>query len=298
MPNSAVAAGARPWWLRAAPIVFLFIWSISFVFVKRGLQDSDPLTFLALRWVCVLAVLLAAFAWVRPSLPASAAAWGKLAVMGLLLQGGYLIGTYSSLKLGVSAGAVALVTSQQPILVGLLAPAVAGERVGAVRWLGLLMGVLGACLVIMSNATIDVAAPAGLLFAVLGLVSLSASTLWEKRYGVATHPVTANLVQCSAALVVVAPLAWMFEPMRVHWTPALLGSLAFLVFATSLVAITLLLAMIRQGEASRVSALFFLVPPVTALIAHGMLGEAMAPLAWMGMALAVLGIYLVMRRAR
>jgi len=298
MSPSALAAGARPRWLRTAPVVFLLIWSGSFVFLKRGLQDADPLTFLALRWVSVLAVLLAAFAWVRPPLPASASAWGKLAVMGLFLQAGYLIGTYLSLKLGVSAGAVALITSQQPILIGLLAPAVAGERVGAVRWAGLLLGVLGACVVIVANATIDLAAPAGLFFAVLALLSLSASTLWEKRHGVATHPITANLVQCAAALVVVAPLAWLLEPMRVHWTPALVGSLAYLVFGTSLVAITLLLAMIRQGEASRVSALFFLVPPATALIAHGVLGEAMARLAWVGMALAALGIYLVMRRVR
>ena len=294
----AANAGARPLWLRAAPIVFLLIWSGSFVFLKRGLRDADPLTFLALRWVCVVAILLLAFAVVRPRLPASPRAWANLAMVGLFLQVGYLVGTYLSLKQGVSAGAVALITSQQPILVGLLAPAVAGERVGPVRWAGLILGVLGACVVIWANAAIDVKGMAGLLFALGALASLAASTLWEKRFGVATHPVTANLVQCSVALVVLAPLAWALEPMHVNWTPALLGSLAYLVFGTSLIAITLLLAMIRQGEASRVSALFFLVPSVTALIAHGVLGETMAPMAWLGMGLAALGIYLVMRRAR
>jgi drug/metabolite transporter (DMT)-like permease len=256
------------------------------------------LTFLALRWVCVVCVLLIAFAWVRPRLPATARAWRNLAMVGLFLQVGYLIGTYLSLKLGVSAGAVALITSQQPILIGMLAPALAGERVDAVRWAGLVLGVLGACVVILANASIDIASPAGLLFALMALVSLTASTLWEKRYGVSTHPITANLVQCTVGLVVLAPLAYLLEPMRVQWSLPLFGSLAYLVFATSLVAITLLLAMIRQGEASRVSALFFLVPPVTAIVAHGVLGEAMAPLAWLGMVLAAVGIYLVMRRAR
>ena len=285
-----------PLWLRAAPFLFLLIWSGSFVFLKLGLRYTDPLTFLALRWLCVVSVLLVAFAWVRPRLPASARAWGNLAMVGLFLQVGYLIGTYLSLKQGVSAGAVALITSQQPILIGLLAPAVAGERVDAVRWAGLVLGVLGACVVILANAAVSIASPGGLLFALMALLSLTASTLWEKRYGVSTHPITANLVQCAVGLLVLAPLAYLLEPMRVQWTPALLGSLAYLVFATSLVAITLLLAMIRQGEASRVSALFFLVPPVTALIAHAVLGETMAPAAWLGMALAALGIYLVMRR--
>ena len=298
MSPPAKPAGANPLWLRAAPIFFLLIWSGSFVFLKRGLRDADPLTFLALRWACVVAVLLVAFAIVRPRLPASPRAWGNLAMVGLFLQVGYLIGTYLSLKRGVSAGAVALITSQQPILVGLLAPSVAGERVGAVRWLGLILGVLGACVVIWANAAIDITGVAGLLFALMALLSLTGGTLWEKRYGVATHPVTANLVQCSVALAVLVPLAWALEPMHVRWTPALLGSLAYLVFGTSLIAITLLLAMIRQGEASRVSALFFLVPPVTALIARGVLGEAMAALAWVGMGVAALGIYLVMRPTR
>jgi drug/metabolite transporter (DMT)-like permease len=83
--------------------------------------------------------------------------------------------------------------------------------------------------------------------------------------------------------------------MRVQWTPGLLGSLAYLVIGNSIVAISLLLAMIRHGEASRVSALFFLVPPGTALIAFVVLGEAIPLLAWPGMALAAVGLYLVMR---
>jgi drug/metabolite transporter (DMT)-like permease len=193
MSTHAPPAGAPPRWLRAAPVVFLLIWSGSFVFLKLGLRYTDPLT------------------------------------------------------QGVSAGAVALITSQQLILIGLLAPAVAGGRVGALRWAGLVLGVLGACVVILANASVSVASPGGLLFALMALLSLTAGTLWEKRYGVSTHPIMANLVQCTVGLLVLAPLAYLLEPMHVQWTPALLGSLAYLVFATSLVAITLLLAMIRQG---------------------------------------------------
>ncbi len=291
----AHSAPVAPLWLRAAPVLFLLIWSASFVFLKLGLRYTDPLTFLALRYACVVLILAVPFAWLRPRLPASAAAWLHLMMVALFLQVGYLVGTYLSLKLGVSAGAVALITSQQPILIGLLAPVMAGERVDARRWSGLVLGVIGAVVVIAANGTIAVGGAAGLLFALLALLSLTASTLWEKRFGAPTHPVTANLVQCSVGLAVLAPLAWWLEPMHVEWTAGLVGSLAYLVLATSIVAISLLLAMIRSGEASRVSALFFLVPPATALIAHAVLGERMAPAAWLGMALAALGIYQVMR---
>lgn len=290
------SASAAPAWLKVGPALFLLLWSSGFVFLKLGLAYADPLTFLALRYACVVALLIVPWLWLRPALPATPAAWGHLAMVGLLLQAGYFSFTYLSLKYGLSSGAVALITSQQPILVGLLAPAIAGERVGRVRWIGLLLGASGAAMVIVATSSIDLSSRLALLFAVLALLVMTAGTLWEKRFGRDTHPLTANLVQYTVGLAVSAPLAWWLEPMHVQWTPALFGSLTYLVLANSIVAMTLLLAMVRHGEASRVSALFFLVPPATALIAWAVLGETVPLAAWPGMAIAAAGLYLVMRR--
>ncbi|MBU9160675.1 DMT family transporter [Burkholderia multivorans] len=287
--------GGKPGWLRAAPALFLLLWSSGFVFLKLGLRDADPLTFLALRYACVVALLAGPFLWLRPALPRTRRAWLNLIVVGLLLQAGYFSFTYLSLKLGMSAGAVALVTSQQPILVGLLAPALAGERVGALRWVGLALGAAGAVLVILARGSVAIASPWALAFALLALACISGGTLWEKRFGTDVHPVSANLVQYAVGLAVSAPLAFALEPMHVHWSAGLAGSLAYLVICNSLIAISLLLAMVRHGEASRVSALFFLIPPATALIALAVLGETIGALAWPGMALAAAGLYLVMR---
>ncbi|KVZ28990.1 multidrug DMT transporter permease [Burkholderia multivorans] len=287
--------GGKPGWLRAAPALFLLLWSSGFVFLKLGLRDADPLTFLALRYACVVALLAGPFLWLRPALPRTRRAWLNLIVVGLLLQAGYFSFTYLSLKLGMSAGAVALVTSQQPIVVGLLAPALAGERVGALRWAGLALGAAGAVLVILARGSVAIASPWALAFALLALACITGGTLWEKRFGTDVHPVSANLVQYAVGLAVSAPLAFALEPMHVHWSAGLAGSLAYLVICNSLIAISLLLAMVRHGEASRVSALFFLIPPATALIALAVLGETIGALAWPGMALAAAGLYLVMR---
>ncbi|RZT29014.1 DMT family transporter [Cupriavidus agavae] len=295
MPQSTLQTPAAPLWLRIAPALFLLLWSSGFVFLKLGLQYADPLTFLALRYACVTGLLILPCLLLRPPLPRGAAPWLHLAMIGLLIQAGYFAFTYLSLKLGMSAGAVALVTSQQPILIGLLAPAVAGERVDRVHWLGLALGVSGAAVVIGARSSVEVGSLLALLFAVLALLAMTGGTLYEKRFGAPVHPVLANTVQCGVALAVTAPLAWWLEPMHVAWTPGLFGSLAYLVFGNSLVAISLLLAMVRHGEASRVSALFFLVPPCTAVIAFLVLGEAMPPLAWLGMAMAAGGLHLVMR---
>lgn len=299
MPASPDSSGSpeSPYWLRFAPGVFLLLWSCGFVVLKFGLRFADPLTFLALRYSLVVVVLGIGCLWLRPRFPRRAAQWLHLAAVGLMLQAGYFCSTYLSLEHGMSAGALALVTSQQPILIALLAPALAGERVDATRWLGLGLGVGGALLVIVSKSSIQVSSPLGLVFAVSALLCMTCGTLWEKRFGSPVHPLAANLVQYAVSLLVVAPLAWALEPMRVQWAPGMLVALAYLVVANSIIAITLLLAMIRHGEASRVSALFFLVPPATAVVAFVLLGERIPPLAWPGMVLAAAGLRLVNRPA-
>jgi drug/metabolite transporter (DMT)-like permease len=245
----------------------------------------------------VIGLLAIAGLWIRPSLNVSAAGWLNLAIVGLFLQAGYFSFTYLSLKYGLSAGAVALITSQQPILVGLFAPMVAAEYVGPQRWIGLLLGVAGAAIVILSKASVEIASPLGLSFAVLALISMACGTLWEKRFGITVHPITSNFVQCAVGLGVVAPLALALEPMHVEWTLGLISSLAYLVLGNSILAISLFLAMIRRGEASRVSALFFLVPPMTAVTAFVVLRETMPVFAMLGICMAAAGIFLVMRKS-
>ena len=290
------ATPSTSYWVMASPTLFLLLWSSGFVFLKVGLQYADPLTFLALRYACVVGILVLACAWRRPNFRLETRQWISLIVIGLLIQAGYFAFTYLSLKLGTSAGMIALITSQQPILIGLLAPLVASEKVGLRRWVGLILGVTGAIIVILSKSSVGATSMLGLGFALLALISITGGTLWEKRFGTQTDVLTANMVQYGVGLVITAPLAFFLEPMHVQWTAGLFGSLTYLVLCNSLLAISLLLAMIRRGEASRVSALFFLVPPVTAVIAFIVLKETLPALAIPGMCLAAAGIYLVMRR--
>jgi drug/metabolite transporter (DMT)-like permease len=101
---------------------------------------------------------------------------------------------------------------------------------------------------------------------------------------------------CLVALLATLPLALALETMRVEWAPGLFVGLAYLVLVNSLISLSLLFAMLRHGEAARASSVFFLVPPIAALMAWGVLGEAMAPQALAGTALAVAGVALVVRR--
>ena len=289
------SAAAAPAWLKAAPVLFLLLWSGGFAFAKIGLEHAPPMTFLALRYWFALMMLLVVLIGLRPPVPRRAADWGHLMAVGILVQGLYFGLSYFSFWFGLSAGTMALIVSMQPILVGLLAPQLVAERVGVARWAGLVLGLLGAAMVIMARSEIEVTSGYGLLCAAGALIAMTAGTLYEKRFGLHHHPVTASTVQYLVGFLVVLPLALSVERMEVNWTAEFAVALAYLVIGNSLIAVTLLLAMIRHGEAAKVSALLFMVPPMAALIAWGLIGEAMPPAAWAGMAVAAAGVALATR---
>lgn len=289
---------AAPAWLKAAPVIFLLLWSGGFAFARIGVEHSPPLTLLALRYWFAIVVLLVVLVILRPPVPHRARDWGHLMVVGALVQGLYFSFSYLGFWLGVSAGTMAIIVSLQPILVGLLAPQFVSEHVGLARWAGLILGLIGAAMVILARSEVEVTTAVGLLCAAGALVSMTAGTLYEKRFGLNHHPVTSNTIQYLVGFVLVLPLALSVERMEVNWTAEFAVALAYLVIGNSLIAVTLLLAMIRHGEAARVSALLFMVPPMAAFIAWALIGEAMPPAAWAGMAVAAAGVALATRKLR
>jgi drug/metabolite transporter (DMT)-like permease len=278
--------------LRLAPVIFLLFWSGGFAAGKIGISYTGPMTFLAVRYALVLLILLPLLLVMRPPLPRTSAEWIHLAVVGFLIQGIYFALGYIALSTNISSAAVALITCLQPILVGLIAPRIAGERVGGWGWIGLGLGLTGAALVILARSSVEVISIIGVLAAIGALGGMTAGTLYEKRFGVSQHPVTANTVQYAAGLATTLPLALLLEDRSIAWTLPFGLSLLYLIVCNSLIAMTLLLMMIRRGEVSRVSALFFLVPPMAAVIGWVLLDEQMPPLAWAGLAIAAAGVAL------
>lgn len=295
VPSACV--NVSDWLNRGAPILFLLLWSGGYTVAKIGVSDADPLTLLSIRYAAVLVLLGPVWLFLRPPLPASPRAWFDLALVGFLIQVVYFGCAWTAMHTGSSAGTVALITSLHPVLVALIMPMISAERVSARRWLGLVLGFAGAALVLGGNLGVQPLALSGVVLSCLALLAFTTSTLWEKRHGVAYHPLTSNLVQYLVGLGCTLPLAALLEPMQVTWTRSLGWALAYLVIGNSILAISLLLMMIRNGEATRVSALFFLVPPVSALIAWLLIDEAMTPLAWFGMAIAASGVWLATRQA-
>lgn len=285
----------RPLWLIAAPVIFLILWSAGFAVAKIAVTHAAPMTILALRYCLVVAILVPVALVLRPQWP-SARGIFDVAVVGFLIQVVYFAMCYAAFNAGTSAGAVAIIVCLQPILVALIAPRLVGERVGIIGWIGLGLGLSGAVLAIAGRSAIAVEGGFGLAASALALLGITAGTLYEKRFGVTHHPVAANLIQYAVGAAICLPAALILEDTAIRWDAEFVACIAYLVLGNSLLAMSLLLAMIRAGAVSRVSSLFYLVPALSAVFAWALLDEVMPPLTWVGMALAGLGVALVSRK--
>lgn len=280
---------------RAFPGLFVLLWSTGFIGAKLGLPYAEPATFLLLRFVLVLALLLPLCLVSRAPWPTPAEAL-HVGVAGVLLQAGYLGGVFGSLHLGMPAGVSALITGLQPVFTALLGGLLLRERTRPGQWLGLALGLAGVMLVVGDRIAVERLTAGAVLLSVLALASITLGTVWQKRHGSAVDLRTGAAIQFAAATVVIAPFAFALETLQVRWSGEFVFALGWLVLVLSLGAIFLLLYLIRHGAATRVSSLFYLVPPTTALIAWPLFGETYTLAAAAGMALGMLAVWLVTRQ--
>ena len=279
------------------PMLFVFLWSTGFIAAKAGLEEAGPATFLFLRFSLVSVLMLCLIPVLRPVWPASPGAWTHLVILGIMMQVIYFGGAWMAMSTGVGAGTAALVLSLQPVLTALLAGPVLGERLQRRQWLGLGLGITGVFMVVDHKLALGLGSIAGMIFCLGSLLGITAGTLYQKRFCPALDVFSGLFVQFITATVIFLPLASL-EGWKVTWSQQFLAALVWVAVLLSLVSVMLLTLMIRRHEASRITSLFFLVPPVTALIAWLVLGETMGVVALAGMSLAVFGVALVVSGGR
>jgi drug/metabolite transporter (DMT)-like permease len=285
-------------WLAAMPAVFVLLWSSGFIGAKYGLPYAEPLTFLLLRFVLV-AVLLMVFSFAtKAPWPRSGTEIGHIAVAGLLVHAGYLAGVFCAIHQGVSAGVIALIAGLQPVLTAAAASPLLGEQVSGRQWFGFALGLIGVALVVSGKLALGAGSLFGYALALVALLCITAGTLYQKRFCSGMDLRTGAVVQFAASAALMLVLAPLLETMQIRWSREFIFALAWLVCVLSLGAITLLFMLIRRGAASRVSSLFYLVPPVTALMAYIAFDERLSPSGAAGMVVTVTGVALVLRRPR
>jgi drug/metabolite transporter (DMT)-like permease len=283
--------------MRLAPYLFVLLWSSGFIGSKLGAADAEPFTFLSLRFLLVLALLLPVAAW-QGRLGGGWTERRHAIVAGALLHGGYLGGVFWAIRNGMPAGVAALLVSLQPVVTSVLAGPLLGEKLSPRHWAGLGLGLAGAVLILWPKLSIS--APgfnaATIAATMVALVTITAGTLYQKRFAASAGLIEGAIWQYAGALAIAGTLALAFETRAVVWSPRFIFALGWLVLVLSIGAIMLLMVLIRHHAVAGLSGIFYLVPAVTALLAFLIFGETLTPVQFGGMALAIAAVGLITMR--
>ena len=274
----------------AFPLLFVVLWSTGFIGARLGLPHSEPLTFLFVRYLLVVALLLVLAVLSKAPWPAQPRDWFHIGVAGLLIHGIYLGGVFIAISMGLPAGVAALVACLQPLLVAVGAGLLLRETVVRRQWLGLALGLAGVALVLANKLGTGFELQA-LLPCVVSLMSITCGNLYQKRFCPQFDWRTGAVAQFVPTVVFTGMAAALTETLRIDWVPEMVFAMGWLVLVLSLGAVSLLNWLIRNNNAVNVASLFYLVPPCTALVAWLLFGESFAGTALVGMGLVVWGVY-------
>ncbi|MDM0016527.1 DMT family transporter [Variovorax saccharolyticus] len=289
---SATARSAG--WLRAMPAVFVLIWSTGFIVARYAMPYAPPLKFLAVRYALSVVCFLVWVRWARVGWPRDRVQWAHLAVTGVLMQAGYLGGVWAAVRAGMGSGLVALLVGIQPVLTAIWL-SMRGGTITRVQWAGLFLGFAG--LVMVVSRKLGQGGEVSLLtmsLALTALFSITAGTLYQKRFLAPCDVRSASAIQLGAALLVTLPFA-AIEPDAIDWNLASGGAMAWSVLALSLGGSSLLYMLIQRGTATAVTSLLYLVPPCTAVMAWLLFSEPITVVTLAGIAITAVGVSLVVR---
>jgi drug/metabolite transporter (DMT)-like permease len=283
---------------------FVLIWGMGFVASKTGLQHAQPFTFLFMRFALGLVCVGAVLWWLKPlksKWPREPRLWLHILIAGLLIHPLHLAGSHYGQALGLSAGAVALVMATQPLLTVLVAP-VLGDVTTWRQRVGVAIGFAGVALVVWHKLDANMSTSSGLFAVAIGAMSLTAGSLYQRHFCRGVDPWTNATIQFAAALVLLAPLAYVFEGgfanIAIRWSWPLALSLLYLVVLGSIVAINVLNYLMRHGDATKTSSMIYFTPVVTVIGEY--LIYRVVPGAWtlLGMIVTCVGVAFVVSKRR
>jgi drug/metabolite transporter (DMT)-like permease len=287
VPRGALGAGAA--------ILYVFLWASAFVPSRVLARGAPPLGILAIRFLIAGGVLMAVVFALRLPVPRDRGTWLRILGVGVGSNALYLGLSYVALR-HLSAGMGSIIASTNPLILALLAPSLLGEPLTRRKLIGLVLGFSGVVLAMQARTGTQTARLSDVVLCVLGVVSFVLSNILFKRMRERPHPLLLNGGQLLLAGVALIPAALILEGIpHIVWTAQLTWSLAYLVLVLSVGASMLWFWILQHGEASRVSAYFFLTPIFGLLLGAILLGEQLTRLDGLALLVIATGLWLVAR---
>ena len=281
--------------IKIFPFIFIILWSSAFVTTKPIIDNSDPFAALAFRFFFVALGFLFFAILKNKKILVDSKNFIQSIISGVLFHGVYLGGVFYSVSIGMPTGIAALIVTLQPILTNALAGKFLSEKVSFKQWIGVILGFLGATLVL--GFDIGVSLPViGVVASFIALFAITTSTLWQKKIGNNLPLSVSNMYQAIGGCLFHITVIIIFTDPYINFSSTFLIAMSHQIFLVSFGAFTILMFLIKNNSASKTVSIFFLIPPTTAVMAWLFLDEVLTNLDLIGFAIATLGVYIATRK--
>ena len=281
--------------IKILPIIFIILWSSAFVTTKPIIDNSDPFSALAFRFFVVSLGFFLFSIYTKQKIFTNFKNILQSLSSGILFHGIYLGGVFYSVSIGTPTGIAALIVTLQPILTNALAGKFLGEKVSYKQWIGVILGFIGAALVL--GFDIGSSLPiAGVVASFIALLAITSSTLWQKKISNDLSLSVSNMYQAIGGCLFHIIIIFIFTDIYIDFTTTFLIAMSHQIFLVSFGAFTILMFLIKNNSASKTVSIFFLIPPTTAIMAWLFLNEKLNNLDLIGFAIATLGVYIATRK--
>ena len=280
--------------IRIYPFIFIVLWSSAFITTKPIIDYSDPFSALAFRFFFVAIGFFLFSLYLKQSIIIKRKNLIEFFLSGVLFHGFYLGGVFYSISIGMPTGIAALIVTLQPILTNALSGPILGEKVTIKQWIGVLLGFIGAALVLGLDVGTNIPL-LGLIATIVALVSITSSTIWQKKLSNNLPLSVSNFYQALGGCLFHILVIIFFTQPYINFSKTFIIAMSHQIFLVSFGAFTILMFLIKKNSASKTVSIFFLIPTTSALMAWIFLNESLTNLDIVGFLITTIGVYIATR---
>ena len=276
------------------PYIFILLWSSAFITTKPIIDNSDPFSALAFRFSIVAIGFFLFSIYTKQKIIIGKKNLIESFFSGVLFHGFYLGGVFYSISKGMPTGIAALIVTLQPILTNALSGPILDEKVTIKQWIGVLLGFLGAILVLGIDIGSEIPM-AGLVATIIALVAITSSTIWQKKISNNLPLSVSNMYQAIGGFTFHLIVIIFFAKPYIDFTQTFIIAMSHQIFLVSFGAFTILMYLIKNNSASKTVSIFFLIPATSAFMAWIFLNENLTSLDLVGFLITTMGVYIATR---
>ena len=280
--------------IRIFPLIFILLWSSAFITTKPIIDNSDPFSALAFRFFFVAVGFYLFSVYSKQSIIIKKKNLVESVLSGVLFHGFYLGGVFYSISIGMPTGIAALIVTLQPVLTNALSGPILGEKVNLKQWIGVLLGFIGAALVLGFDIGSEIPL-LGLVATIVALVAITTSTIWQKKLSNNLPLSVSNFYQALGGCVFHILIIIFFAKPYIVFSQTFIIAMSHQIFLVSFGAFTILMFLIKNNSASKTVSIFFLIPATSALMAWLFLNESLTNLDLLGFLITTIGVYIATR---